>query len=444
LAGGLFLASVSYGSAIDQVIGAELAATLSITTNVDASGKMLTIPITPTGVGSISSRKLTVNVSTNNPTGYTMTMSSDASGNALTRVGGAQTIAARSASVASPAGLSVNTWGFAVPKTQTNATGLMPNDTNNFDNSYTELTNAASSAAKYAAVPLEANALTLKATEVNLTQDLTDVFFGSNVNVSTAAGNYRGTVVFTAVANYVAAETPTTMQGMTAAHCDSMSVGDTLDLIDTRDSNIYTIAKIGSRCWMAQNLALGDTSGEMILTPDDSNVEEDWVLSTSIADGAESDDANSVQWLPANANSNSYCAPIGGAECGNLYNWYTATVGHASMIGDNSAFSICPAGWYLPTGGSDSDFEQLDVDLGGNGTNDDSGAHLISAPWSAVLADSYYSGLLGEVGYYGYYWSSTGGTKSIAYSLAVSESDTYPQNASLVSYGMAVRCVLNT
>jgi uncharacterized protein (TIGR02145 family) len=59
---------------------------------------------------------------------------------------------------------------------------------------------------------------------------------------------------------------------------------------------------------------------------------------------------------------------------GVYYNTFTATAGHALLDADNpvagqAAGDICPAGWHLPVSGANGDFVNLDISLGGTGTN---------------------------------------------------------------------------
>jgi uncharacterized protein (TIGR02145 family) len=406
----------------------------------------LSIPLVPSASGVYSTRKLSINVATNNPTGYTMTMSAGDSGNALTNPTAStnNTLPAASGSVSSPSAIGLNTWGYAAPKTQTNSTGLLPNDTSGFGNTYAEYTSVATLSDLYAGMPLVASPLTLKATAVSGNNDSTDLYFGVRADTTKPAGNYWGSIVLTAVANYVPPETPTTMQGMNAAYCDSMSPNATLNLRDTRDNNTYTIAKIGNRCWMAQNLALGNTSGTITLTPNDSDIATNWTLPVPISNGTDSNGVT-AQWIPANANGNYYCAPTGSAKCGNLYNWFAATAGTGtpSFTTGNAPSSICPAGWYLSTGGASSDFTQLDVDLGGTGTDGSrSTSYLTGAPWSAVYSGYYADGLSGQSAH-GDIWSSTAYTSSRAMVLYFTSSlVTIADSNELKVFGLAVRCVL--
>ena len=110
---------------------------------------------------------------------------------------------------------------------------------------------------------------------------------------------------------------------------------------------------------------------------------------------------------------------------GNYYNWAAAIASNdASIYGAYNETtgeyenlethqSICPAGWTLPyatyngnTGQNEGDFADLWSEYG---WTDNDGFSNISTVWSAPLhfspAGDFYGGL-GDVGYYGYFWSS--------------------------------------
>ena len=113
-------------------------------------------------------------------------------------------------------------------------------------------------------------------------------------------------------------------------------------LIDARDGNEYTVVKLADgRCWMASNLRLGGDE-PVVLTPDDSDVYEDWTLPASNPKFTR--DENNVAFVMDETH-------------GGYYNWYAATAGsgndtYTNTTGrsiDYARYSICPKGWKLPT-----------------------------------------------------------------------------------------------
>ena len=157
-------------------------------------------------------------------------------------------------------------------------------------------------------------------------------------------------------------------------------------LIDRRDGNFYTIAKIGNQTWMAENLNY--------YTRRDS-------------------------WCYDNNTSNCNLH-------GRLYNWETAK-------------TVCPLGWKLP---SKIDFETLLSNVG------DSNAYMTLIPsgnsgFSALFGGWRTSnGTFYDVGGYGYFWSSSPDGSGSAWGLSICSND---QNAylrfSTRSVGFSVRCL---
>jgi uncharacterized protein (TIGR02145 family) len=125
--------------------------------------------------------------------------------------------------------------------------------------------------------------------------------------------------------------------------CSSTTVTDI-------DGNVYNTIKIGTQCWMQQNLKTTHyRDGSAIIEMEDS---ASWANAYGV--GA---------WCYFEGNS-SYNNTFG-----KLYNWYAAT----------NPRQLCPAGWHIPT---DSDFQKLSDYLGGNSVSA-SHMELISSLWQA-------------------------------------------------------------
>jgi hypothetical protein len=200
------------------------------------------------------------------------------------------------------------TWGFAVPKTQTNSAKLFGcfNPTANtdciahsttgsgFDAVYETETNLSSSTAKYAAVPTTPTTLA-QTNQFSSQTDAYNLYFASRVPANKPAGSYITTITYTVVgeeipepldylAKVVADNNITTMQGLTTAVCQNtgydnigygINANNTVVLTDTRDGRAYTVRKLAdNKCWMIDNLKLKLTSG-MVLTTTDSAVQDD-------------------------------------------------------------------------------------------------------------------------------------------------------------------------
>ena len=128
--------------------------------------------------------------------------------------------------------------------------------------------------------------------------------------------------------------------------------GATKTLIDSRDGQEYTVAKINGNLWMTRNLAIGcdgtgDTYGTnyanpaRILTSADSNVLNNFTTPTTAIS------ANGGSYTDPRMN----CSDTYGA----WYNYATTTAGTITGSGNNNKalYSVCPAGWRLPTNTED-------------------------------------------------------------------------------------------
>lgn len=165
----------------NTVINANIGSTISV-----SSVSPVTINLTPGGSPVVSSASDTVSVSTNNSTGYYLTLA-DADANTNLEAG-ANTIAAHSGTHAAPSALANNTWGYAV------AGG-------NFDVSYTPENNNTSSTSVWAGVPASSSPVTLKTTGSTASADTTTVWYGVRVDSTQPTGNYTDTVTYTATTN---------------------------------------------------------------------------------------------------------------------------------------------------------------------------------------------------------------------------------------------------
>ncbi len=277
------------------------------------------------------------------------------------------------------------------------------------------------------------------------------------------------------------------MQDMDANLCHAVTVNEVTQLTDTRSGNYtYYIAKLkDDKCWMVQNLRLGTDVSSLTLTSSDSNISaSSWTLNgkvaspgkftyTSCATGTCEDRYTGTTQY--NNNNEYYCAPDSASSnnyVGCYYNWYTATAGvglggnvagSITPVGTSVGYkdvssSICPKGWYLPTGGgvpltgSTSDRPNSDFNVLYN--NYPSAADmLVSNPTTTydnttgqprpglLLSGFYSSGGAYYVAQSGDYWSRSAYSKGMAYRLSLNSSAVYPQNYGSKYVGMSVRCV---
>ena len=163
---------------INATIGQTLS--MSSTSAVNLSLTPGSNPVTSIGAG-------TVSVSTNNTTGYNLSLANSDTNTSL--VSGGNDIAAHSGTHAAPTTLADNTWGYAMA----GASG--------FDLSYTVGDNQAASVAKFAGVPPSSAPQQLKTTTAEAQNDTTTVHYGVRVDSTKPTGTYTDTVTYTAVTN---------------------------------------------------------------------------------------------------------------------------------------------------------------------------------------------------------------------------------------------------
>lgn len=131
--------------------------------------------------------------------------------------------------------------------------------------------------------------------------------------------------------------------------CSSMNIGDVTALTDTRDGNVYAVAKLADgECWQIENMRLDFSDENTELT----NLNTNHATATFMAD------ANSHPAQVAVYGSDRYSTKIeydkdsliGNYIRGVSYNWMTMRAGNGNVNGTNSNNGdICPAGWRVPT-----------------------------------------------------------------------------------------------
>ena len=264
--------------------------------------------------------------------------------------------------------------------------------------------------------------------------------------------------------------------------CNSMTNGQVTALKDTRDNNVYAIAKLADgNCWMIENLRLGSNS-PITLTPADSNVTADFTLSATTnpttTAWCTTTDANCYnQSMLSSNNTTNPVANMDSATLdgnvstgiysyGNYYNWYSATAGtgtySTSTNNTSVASSVCPVGWHLPIGGrkanvNNSEFWQLPRAIIGSDpanfandyfyyTGDPEGTNasklLRTYPNNFLYSGYVYGSSLYNRGSGANVWSSTADSSYYAYYLYFNSSYVIPGTNINTKYnGFSVRCV---
>ena len=282
------------------------------------------------------------------------------------------------------------------------------------------------------------------------------------------AANQGGTVTINmyAVWENPSASSVLAMQDV-ATWGSTLSTGDEVTAVDTRDGKEYTVAKLADgNIWMTQNLDhdIGDIDGGTY-TSTDTDISANWTPSTAtyttgdttwewLTDAPESYDPGDLCWNGTLDTSyggtlDTYaeaCSDDRHYHIGNYYNWTAAVA-----MNDSSSYttqntdvnqSICPAGWRLPIGGTSNTgsksfqylVNQLSLTAGTSGNIQNSPVYFVYGGGWGGYSDGVGSG--------GSYWSSVVYASTYAYLLSFSvDGPLNPKYDVDRLAGLSVRCV---
>ncbi len=249
------------------------------------------------------------------------------------------------------------------------------------------------------------------------------------------------------------------MQSFTLANCTALTTftgANTTAIIGLTDSRggttrTYQVAKLAdNKCWMLTNLKLGSTTATTTLTSSDSNVASNFILPQVIpgtSADAQYDSARAFGPVPGDTSA-------GETNYGYLYNWSAATAGETRTSkpagSGDASYSICPAGWRLPSGGMTagaSDFSRLDQAFGGSGVGHTGSTNWqYAGPFKGVFSGYWWDGSFSDQSGGGYLWSRSAHTSFADYAFyAYFDSGyVYPGNVGYFRFGgFGVRCLLN-
>ena len=268
-------------------------------------------------------------------------------------------------------------------------------------------------------------------------------------------------------------ETITYMQDINSSICRETPNGYSKQLIDKRDGKSYWVTKYADgNCWMSQNLDIGDTEQDYLLTSEDSDVKEDFLLtkkdSSAIIDNNVIDAINyndGREYIVANNSLINFSVYSTAEECasneenlneelckhyhsGNQYNFYTATAGsitskHYRNTEANS--SICPAGWQLPTAFDNTapnikSFTNLYNNTYGIGNNSSGSLTSIQAPFYVVPIFS--SSEMATISRgSGYYWTASVSSLPNGRAFVMNSNTFSTQDVIGKATGANIRCV---
>ena len=263
---------------------------------------------------------------------------------------------------------------------------------------------------------------------------------------------------------------------------DDMCVTSEPTLVkDTRDGKTYTVQRLADgKCWMTSNLNL---AGGTKLDSEGSNVPAGYTQSNPYytlpgsVSGTNSSDFLDDSTAYVSNKTNTTCGSD--APCYSYYSWLAATAGGKDASGNavtsngyNTAYSICPKGWRLPTATTSNAYAQSSnnwktgdfyalatayganlessyIDnssaTGGNFYNNVNGGNAAGkAPVYLLLAGLYYSGSFDSGGSSGRYWSATSYSSARGYYLYFASGYVGSANDGNRKLGLSVRCVKQT
>ena len=210
------------------------------------------------------------------------------------------------------------------------------------------------------------------------------------------------------------------------------NIGDSTQLKDARDGNIYTVKKLkDGNVWMTQNLRIINKT----ISDADSNLP----TGTSFTIPASSLSDFTVAY---DMNASYYAGPT----YGSYYTFYTATAGWGTYSVDtgNAPRDICPKGWRLPTGYSTGEFGVLASQYRDPEYDEEDPAAFV-ADGNFIFSGRAHNDLQRYPGSIGYYWSSTVDFEEKVYYLIVYNNDGDPKTNVEDSFekydGMTVRCI---
>ena len=258
--------------------------------------------------------------------------------------------------------------------------------------------------------------------------------------------------------------------------CSSMSTGGVTALKDTRDNQVYAVAKLADgNCWMIENLRLSHNSsnpdwGDPSLSQGFGGVfhglaesEASSFAESTIANTLYTTDLSSatqyaitgenIQYRFPRYNNQNTANTVSSMTTtnqniysyGNYYNYSAAT---ASTIDSSESYSssfpgtsICPAGWILPQY-SKSTFGNLQTAIADASLTNSQAFRKY--PNNFIMAGSFTSGSSSNRGSTGYYTGQRNIYNGSTYQMTITTTQTATAGSGGVSVGKSVRCLTSS
>lgn len=289
-----------------------------------------------------------------------------------------------------------------------------------------------------------------------LANNQTPLIYGPNETIiinDTFTASADSSHVITLYATWLPADSAHTLQTFGSNECAALSTGNVLALTDIRDNNTYAISKLqDGNCWMIENLRLDPSTATISST--NTNAPTDGFIANAPSSSSSNtlcatDDSACTDQISFNANNlnrnlaaayNVDNSSTSWYSYGVMYNWYTATAGNGTYTTvDNVAGDICPAGWRLPTGNTNGEFQSLNTTANSGILNSD--AKLRAFPNNFVHSGDYNKDKPGGHHTYSRYWSRTAQNENTAFRFGLSFTQPTPAGAYNKWDAFTVRCI---
>ena len=229
------------------------------------------------------------------------------------------------------------------------------------------------------------------------------------------------------------------MQNMRDSNCVTSTP---TTVVDIRDNEEYQVQRLADgKCWMLDNLRLGDDTDTYSLTSENTHIDNNFTLPASSTMPAKADYIAAINTDDRDTTVTTTYG-VGSSKVGTYYNFCAASGGTQcddTTTGD-ATYDICPRYWRLPSGGTTAATSEQQTLASGYNTQADflAGASII---FSGFLEQS--TGSVSNLNTSGYFWSSTdsnSGNKSYAMSPS---SSTTTMTSALERNGINVRCLFD-
>ena len=458
-----FLASslilIYSASALTYETGTNVQFTFNPALSLSVSGDLLISDLSPNTVS--DSNIITVNVKTNNRAGYSLQVTTGNATYDTTELTNTTFVTASAPkftslnttdSIDTLSNFSPNTWGYSY--------------SNNDGTTWTS----------YSGLPLYTNAGTVISSSTAAAEETTKFKIAASAAATQTAGDYQNVVNFYAVTNKAPvsffdaykANNKTmyngyyTMQDMSTSICEAVDVigddGATM-LIDVRDDEVYTVAKLkDDRCWMLDNLRLDLANINLAELIGATNAADESLYYLKNGGGTSPFPATPVSttWLDRYAdprivtgykNNLAINYGHGSGKIGVYYNYCAASAGsycYRPFEGDGDAEEdICSTNWRMPSGGDVGEYKTLYAKYG---NTDYEKAEGVKQALSITLSGWFYNNEIKSLSDAARIWSSVRLNENDVYDLYADKSSVRVASSTQGVYGRmggaSVRCIV--